>query len=91
MKKDGLNRCRKCGREISVISYGIYRNVLVDAEAVPVMPDLSGECFIRAEDGSKMRGREITMEEEVTICRGTGKNIVEYVYRPHEKTCGLDK
>ena len=91
MKERLVNRCKKCRKPVSVISYGIYRNVLVDAEAVPVVPDLSGECFIRAEDGSKMRGREITMEEEVTICRGTGKNIVEYVYRPHDKTCGLDK
>ena len=85
MKKDGLNRCRKCGREISVISYGIYRNVLVDAEAVVVVPDMSGECFVR-NDGTKMRGREVNMEEATEKTR-----LVEYVYRPHEKTCGLDK
>lgn len=84
--KDTVSKCRRCGRKVSVISYGLYRNVLVDAEAVAVVPDMSGECFIRV-DGSKMRGREVVMSLEDT------KQDVksEYVYRPHAKTCGVDE
>ena len=95
MKESLVNRCKKCRKPVSVISYGIYRNVLVDAEAVTAVQDMEGETFIRM-DGTKMRGREVEMDEEVMIklTRGTAKNpfaVVEYVYRPHAKTCGLDK
>ena len=83
--KDTVRKCRRCGRKVSVISYGLYRNVLVDAEAVAVVPDMCGECFIRV-DGSKMRGREVVMSLE-----DTKQNVKsEYVYRPHAKTCGVD-
>jgi len=75
--KDGISNCRKCGRPVCVITWGVYRKVLVDAEAVNVVPDEMGEEFVRI-DGSKIRGREA---EPGTI--GT-----EYAYRPHRKTCG---
>ena len=83
--KDTVRKCRRCGTPICVISCGMYRNVLVDAEAVAVIPDMCGECFIRV-DGSKMRGREVVMSLEDT------KQDVksEYVYRPHAKTCGIE-
>lgn len=80
--KDTVRKCRRCGNPICVISCGMYRNVLVDAEAVTVIPDMSGECFIRV-DGTKMRGREVQMDETV--------QRAEYVYRPHAKTCGVDE
>ena len=85
MKKESVNRCRKCGKPVSVISYGIYKNVLVDAEAVVAVADMSGECFIRNE-GTKMRGREVDIEEATEVTR-----LVEYVYRPHARTCGVEK
>lgn len=78
--KDTVRKCRRCGTPICVISCGLYRNVLVDAEAVTVVQDMSGECFIRV-DGTKMRGREVPMDETV--------QWAEYVYRPHAKTCGV--
>lgn len=50
-----VTKCRKCGRPVSVITYGIYRKVLVDAKAVEVIADPEGEEFVR-HDGSKVRG-----------------------------------
>ena len=82
--KDTVRKCRRCGTPICVISCGLYRNVLVDAEAVTVIPDMCGECFIRV-DGSKMRGREVPMGSFPA-----GELKAEYVYRPHAKTCGVD-
>ena len=76
------DKCRKCGRPVSVITFGIYRKVLVDAEAVPAVADMSGEEFVRM-DGSRMRGREIPMG---TIT----EKVPEYVYRPHYRTCGVE-
>jgi hypothetical protein len=50
----------------------------VDPEAVYVVPDENGLCFIRM-DGSKIRGREVdAMSEEAK----------EPAYRPHKLTCG---
>lgn len=76
--KSSTNRCRKCGKPVSVITWGIYRKVLVDADAVDVVPDPKGEEFIRF-DGSKMRGREAE----------PGTLQTEPAYRPHRKTCGV--
>ena len=78
--RDSINRCRICGKKIGIITQGIYRKVLVDADAVEVVADPHGEAFIRI-DGSKLIGKEA---EPGTIgC--------EYAYRPHRKTCGADE
>jgi hypothetical protein len=84
--KDGIVTCRFCGRKIGIITWGIYRKVVVDAEAVPVVADPNGEAFVRI-DGSKVRAREIGHEEEANLIRGTSKNVVEYVYREHRRNC----
>ena len=73
----GISRCRKCGREIGIITWGIYRKALVDVEAVLVTPDPLGEDYVRI-DGSKIRGREIEYES---------KEPAEPAYRQHRKTC----
>ena len=74
--KDSMKVCRFCGRPIAIITWGVYRKAVVDAETVEVVPDVKGEDFIRI-DGSKIRGREA---EPGTI-------QAEYAYRPHGKTC----
>ena len=76
--KDSITTCRFCGRKIAVITWGIYRKVVVDAEAVTVVADPEGdEQFVRI-DGSKVMGREVPFE---TV--GSG----EPAYRMHRKTC----
>lgn len=77
MKEASFRQCRLCGRQIGVIEWGVYRKVLVDAEAVDVVPDRHGEEFVRI-DGSKIRGREAE----------PGTLQTEPAYRPHRKTCG---
>ena len=77
------SKCKKCGKKVSVINCGLYRNILVDAETVAVVPDMNGEQFVRF-DGGKMRGREATEVEEMEL-----RKPIEYVYRPHAKTCGV--
>ena len=79
--KDSVNRCRKCGKQVSVITWGVYRKVLVDAAAVMVVADEYGEEFIRV-DGSKLRGREVDFD--------SGESA-EPAYRPHRKTCGIEE
>ena len=74
--KDGLSKCRYCGKMIAIITWGVYRKAVVDPEAVAVIPDEKGEEFVRI-DGSKILGREA---EPGTI-------QTEYAYRPHGKTC----
>ena len=78
MKINELPWCRKCGREIAVIEWGVYRKVLVDPEAVWVVPDEEGEDFVRI-DGSKIRGREAFAADNVKP---------EPAYRMHRRTCG---
>ena len=73
----GTTKCRWCGKEIGVITWGVYRKVVVDAEAVNIVPDPEGEEFVRI-DGSKVRGREASFEEGG-----------EPAYRQHRKTCGV--
>jgi len=75
--KDTFRICRKCGKPIAVIQYGIYRKVLVDAEAVAVKANAYGKEYMRA-DGSKVLAREAKPEEVCT----------EYAYRPHR--CEVD-
>ena len=70
------DKCRKCGKQIAVIEWGLYRKTVVDAKAVEVIADPEGEDFVRF-DGSKVRGREA---EDGTLG-------AEPVYRMHRKTC----
>lgn len=76
--KDSFRICRQCGKPVGVIEWGVYRKILVDAEAVDVVPDPHGEEFVRV-DGSKIRGR---VAEPGTL-------QTEPAYRPHRKTCGV--
>ena len=70
-----INKCRKCGKEVGVITWGIYRKVVVDAEAVWVKADPEGEEFVRI-DGSKVQAREAGQMEEG-----------EWAYRIHRRNC----
>ena len=81
MKGDSFKTCRICGKKIGIITRGIYRKVIVDAEAVEVIADPEGEEFIRV-DGSKVRGKEAEP--------GIIQQKTEWAYRPHSKTCGVD-
>jgi len=74
--KNGFKECRYCGKRIGVITYGVYRKVVVDAEAVDVVPDPNGEDFVRI-DGSKIRGKEAE----------PGTLQTEPAYRPHRRSC----
>ena len=74
----GIRTCRFCGKEIGIITWGVYRKVVVDAGAVRVVPDAEGEEFVRI-DGSKIRGREVPYESE---------EEAEPAYRIHRKSCG---
>jgi hypothetical protein len=78
MRGNSFKNCRICGKPIGVIEWGVYRKVLVDAEALDVVPDPQGEEFVRI-DGSKIRGR---VAEPGTL-------QTEPAYRPHRKTCGV--
>ena len=62
----------------SGITWGIYRKVVVDAEAVMVAADPEGEEFVRV-DGTKVQGKEIDPYEY------TGP--MEPAYRIHRKNC----
>ena len=76
MKDNGVRTCRFCGKQIAVITWGVYRKVVVDAAAVYVVPDPDGEEFVRI-DGSKIRGREAEI----------GTIGPEPAYRIHRKNC----
>ena len=78
--KGRVDRCRKCGKKISVITWGVYRKVVVDARTIDVVPDQEGEEFVRY-DGSKILGREAE----------PGTLQTEPAYRPHRKTCGIEE
>ena len=78
--KTNVKTCRKCGKQVAVISWGVYRNALVDAEPVWVRTDPDGEDFVRI-DGSKVRG----------VIAEIGAVQAEPAYRQHRKTCGVDK
>lgn len=81
MKINELPTCRKCGRKIAIIEWGIYRKCIVDPAAVMVAADPEGEDFVRI-DGSKVCGREVEYEEAV---------IAEPAYRLHRKTCRMSR
>ena len=74
----GIRTCKKCGKPIGVITWGIYRKTVVDADAVMVVPEEAGEVFVRI-DGSKVTGREVKYEEAVAA---------EPAYRQHRRSCG---
>ena len=76
--KDTTKKCRFCGKEIAIITWGVYRKIVVDAEAVWIVPDEEGDEFVRI-DGSKMRGRKALAEEGG-----------EPAYRIHRMNCGVD-
>ena len=78
MKGDGIKRCKWCGKEIAVITYGIYRKCVVDAEAVDVYADIDGEEYVRI-DGSKVRGFEAGLDCVFQT---------EPAYRLHRMSCG---
>ena len=78
--RDSFKNCKFCGKKIGVLTYGVYRKVVVDAEAVDVVPDEFGEEFVRI-DGTKIRGREAEI----------GTIGSEPAYRPHRKTCGVNE
>ena len=78
--KSNANRCRFCGQEITIITWGVYRKIVVDAEPVWVLPDAEGEEFVRI-DGSKMKGRDVDLAEENP----------EPAYRIHRMSCGVKK
>jgi len=69
----GINKCRRCGKEVGIITWGIYRKVLVDMEVFMVVADPDGEIFVRI-DGSKVRGK-VSAEEL--------PERAEPAYRPH--------
>lgn len=75
-----IHKCKFCGKKIGIITWGVYRKIVVDAEAVMVVPDEEGEEFVTIE-GRKIRGREVAYEEAV---------MAEPAYRPHRKTCGVE-
>lgn len=76
--KENVKKCRFCGKEIAIITWGVYRKIVVDAEAVWIVPDEEGDEFVRI-DGSKMRGRKALAEEKG-----------EPAYRIHRMSCGVD-
>ena len=76
--KDSIKTCKFCGKQIGIITYGIYRKVVVDADAVEVIADPEGEeDFVRI-DGGKVHGREAK----------PGDIGAEYAYRMHGRSCG---
>ena len=79
--KDSITTYRFCGRKIGIITWGVYRKVVVDADPIEVITAAEGEEFIRI-DGSKVRAKEV---EPGVIQPGS-----EWVYRAHRKTCAVD-
>ena len=77
--KDTIKKCKFCGKPIAIITWGFYRKVVVDAEAVIVRADPDGEDFVRI-DGSKVKAVELPFMPEVD---GAG----EPAYRIHGKSC----
>ena len=72
--KDTFRRCKRCGKEIGVITRGC-RMITVDANTVFVHPDPLGEIFIRI-NGKKMRGTPDTRWDD-------DRDQSEAVWRPH--------
>lgn len=80
MKKgEGVTVCRACGKEVGVITYRLYKKILVDLEPVTVAADPEGEDYVRI-DGSKVKGREVPIDYI---------GDAEPAYRMHRKRCGV--
>ena len=79
--KDNVKTCRFCGKQIAIITWGIYRKVVVDAQAVMVEPNPEGDQYVRI-DGSKVKGFEVDFISD---------GHAEPAYRMHDKVCGLEK
>ena len=71
--KGNAMRCRFCGKNIMIITWGVYRKCVVDAETVMVAADPDGEEFVRY-DGSKVLARAVPYDS---------KEPAEPAYRPH--------
>ena len=76
---DGTRICKKCGKQIGIISWGIYRKTVVDLLPVMVKADQAGEDYVRV-DGSKVQAVEVAFDSP---------EPAEPAYRMHRKTCGL--
>ena len=79
--RDGFTTCRICGKRIGIITWGVYRKAVVDADAVMVEANQTGEDFVRI-DGTKVRGIEVDYIAE-------GK--AEPAYRMHRKSCRAER
>ena len=77
--RDGVKRCKFCGKEIGIITYGIYRKCVVDAEAVTVIAAPDGDEYIRV-DGTKVKAKEIPYDADAEGAKPA--------YRPHRWSCG---
>ena len=55
---DGIRICKKCGKQIGIITWGIYRKTVVDLLPVMVKADPVGEDYVRV-DGSKVKAVEV--------------------------------
>ena len=75
--------CKKCGRRVDVITWGMFRRCIVDVEAVEVIADPQGEDFVRF-DGSKVMARLADRYDDDTV-------EAEFAFRPHRKTCGVSE
>ena len=77
--KGSVKKCKFCGKPINIITWGIYRKVVVDAEAVIVRADPGGEEFVRI-DGSKVKAVEVPYMPE-------DGETGEPAYRMHGRSC----
>lgn len=71
--KEKVMTCRFCGKPVMVVTWGIYRKIVVDAASVMVTSDPEGIDYVRY-DGSKVRAREVPYESS---------EPAEPAYRPH--------
>lgn len=76
--KDNTKICRFCGKPIAIITWGVYRKVVVDAAAVMVEANPEGEEFVRI-DGSKVKGFEVDFISD--------SERAEPAYRMHGRSC----
>ena len=76
--KGNVVKCTFCGKPIMVVTYGVYRKAVVDAEAVMVKAAEGGEEFVRI-DGSKVKAIEVDF---ITPEQGA-----EPAYRLHGRSC----
>ena len=82
MKSTPIKVCKKCGKEILILSERMYRSIVVDADAVEVVADPLGDEYVRL-NGTKVKARALKIDEFVS---GS-----EYAYRPHRWSCGMEE